>query len=258
MQKQESSIHQLRIFHNWIKKQLITDAVKYLDSPYDIKLLDLAVGRGGDINKWFVNKIKYVVGFDIDNDSIMEANKRYKDMKIPYNYKFYEMDLSQDKNITKVKDIIGNNLFDIVSCQFAIHYFFKNESTLHTILEITSSNLKTGGLFIGTTMNGDLIKKRLKHDQIFGNNIFTIKKGIDNKYIVSLGKKDDTDHYFVNYDSEEYYVEMEYFKKEALKYNLHFIGIINFAEWFKKYNGILSQDEKEFSFMNISFVFVKN
>lgn len=255
MQKRESSsIYQLRLFHNWIKKQLITDAVKYLDKS-DIKLLDLAVGKGGDINKWVANKIKYVVGFDIDKDSILEANKRYKQMNVHYNYQFYELDLSKSTSIKTVADITQNTKFDIVSCQFAVHYFFKNNETLNTILEIVSNSLKTGGIFIGTTMNGDLIKT--KSDLQLRNDIFTIKKGDNNKYIVSLGKSSDKDHYFVDYDSEEYYVEMKRFKEEATKHDLHFVGIIDFATWFNKYDGKLSNDEKEFSFMNISFMFVK-
>lgn len=249
-----SSIHYLRLFHNWIKKQLITNAVEYLEKP-DIKLLDLAVGKGGDINKWVSNKIKYVVGFDINKKSIDEAKERYRQMNIAYDYKFYELDLSQESSIDRVKNIT-NTQFNIVSCQFAIHYFFKNDDTLNTILTIVSNSLKSGGIFIGTTMDGGIIKNNVNTQ--FGNDLYTIKKSDNNKYTVSLGKKDDKDHYFVDYDSEEYYVELERFKSVAQKHGLYFVGIIDFKTWFNKYDGKLTDNEKEFSFMNISFMFVKN
>ena len=41
----------------------------------------------------------------------------------------------------------GNNGFDLVSCQFSIHYFFGNEIDLNGFLKNVSDNLKKGGKF---------------------------------------------------------------------------------------------------------------
>lgn len=49
------------------------------------------------------------------------------------------------------------NGFSVVSCQFAIHYFFKNETTLNGFLDNVAINLKPGGVFIATFMDGDRV-----------------------------------------------------------------------------------------------------
>ena len=42
---------------------------------------------------------------------------------------------------------MGKQGFDTVSCQFSIHYFFKNEESLDMLLENVSNSLKEGGKF---------------------------------------------------------------------------------------------------------------
>ena len=53
----------LRDFHNlFVKKLLVTGVAKRGDT-----LIDLAVGKGGDISKWIAAKLKFVFGIDIAN-----------------------------------------------------------------------------------------------------------------------------------------------------------------------------------------------
>lgn len=66
-------------FHNQIIKKylLINSAVRILrsiDSSVKIKLLDLATGKGGDINKWFENHINFVIGIDNIQNNIYDRN----------------------------------------------------------------------------------------------------------------------------------------------------------------------------------------
>lgn len=49
--------------------------------------------------------------------------------------------------------------FDTVSCQFAIHYFFKKSETLDGFLANVSNNLKENGQFITTFMDGERVHK---------------------------------------------------------------------------------------------------
>ena len=87
MSRYKSSIINLRLFHNWIKRTTIIDAANYIRNNSEnkkIKLLDLAVGRGGDMRKWYDAGIYNVVGIDIDDDSINGKNgakHRYKQFK---------------------------------------------------------------------------------------------------------------------------------------------------------------------------------
>lgn len=48
----------------------------------------------------------------------------------------------------------GKNGFDVVSCQFALHYFFESREKLDGFFTNVVDNLKTGGHFIATFMDG--------------------------------------------------------------------------------------------------------
>lgn len=273
--RQQSSIYNIRVFHNWVKRELINQSCDYLRQTHDVKditLLDLAVGRSGDASKWFDAGIMHVVGFDIDADSIAEARKRYNDfinqlkrrgIKNLPKYEFHVMDLSTEESVNAIGKLLYRQKFHIVSCQFAIHYFFRTMSALHNLITIVENHIDPHGFFIGTTMNGTRIAELLTKNKIIGNDIFQIQSKINNtntpygnKYIVSLGKESDTDHYFSDKPSEEYLVDIKELERMANLHNLVFVGTINFSEWYDRYNkNILSDQEKQFSFLNFSFVF---
>ena len=68
MNRNNSYFINMRKFHNSIKKGLYD---KYANGVSN--LLEIAVGKGGDLSKWNGNNIKHVVGYDIDEKSIIEA-----------------------------------------------------------------------------------------------------------------------------------------------------------------------------------------
>lgn len=283
--RHKSSIFNLRSFHNWTKSTLLTDTIKYTRDTFNnnISILDLAVGKGGDIGKWYRNNIYLAIGLDIDNDSINGkhgAIHRYRQLvnqlkrqnkRIPH-YEFYVFDLSNPNNIPKIDNVITNRKFNIVSCQFAIHYMFKDSTSLDTFINIAAKNIANNGFFIGTTLLDKHILSLLDNKYKISNDTFTIenktfKDKLNNPYgrtyTVSLGKIDKTEtHYFVKQASTEYMVDLEELKKVCNKYDLVFIGIKHFEEWYEKYLETnprykLSENEKKFSFLNFSFVFQK-
>ena len=76
--RENSHTFKLRKFHNFIKEMLI----KYVsDKKENSSLIDMAVGKGGDLHKWLNNNIKAVLGIDISEDNINNphdgACKRY-------------------------------------------------------------------------------------------------------------------------------------------------------------------------------------
>lgn len=53
-------------------------------------------------------------------------------------------------------------------------------------------------------------------------------------------------------------VSIEELKRVCQKYNLIFIGTTDFSKWYNIFNDdILKNEEKEFSFLNFSFIFQK-
>lgn len=263
------SIDNIRKFHNWVKSQLFSESVKYLsdNNIHSRVLLELAVGKGGDMHKWNNNRITQVVGFDISDESINGHNgakDRYNNMKHKFrntNYEYHVVDLSDSKNLPAINHIINNKQFTIASCQFALHYFFKTKKTLETFLTIVSSNLVKGGIFIGTTLDGSMIKNG-------SNSIYDIKILKENKkskygntYEVQLGSRGE-DHYFSKNTSIEYMVDLDELKNMCDKFDLQYIGYINFKIWYNEYKQTknfipLNTDEQEYSFINFSFCFIK-
>jgi len=282
-EREKSSIINIRYFHNWVKLSIISESTDYIRDTYNrnnISLLDLAVGRGGDMHKWLKSDIMNVTGFDIDEPSIKGKNgaiHRYKKLRnqlrnknkqIP-KYEFYVVDLSDKLNIPYVNKRINNRKYDIVSCQFAIHYFFRTEDTLDTFIDLVANNIKKDGFFVGTTMDGDEIINKLDSRNKISNTIYEINSTpstynnelYNRKYIVQLGERDE-DHYFSKQASTEYIVSIDLLKDICEKKGLIFVGITRFGEWYERYTETdpkykLSKDEEEFSFLNFSFVFTK-
>ena len=48
--------------------------------------------------------------------------------------------------------------FDLVSCQFALHYSFETENKAENLLFNVSNKLRPGGYFIGTIPNAEEIQ----------------------------------------------------------------------------------------------------
>ena len=100
----------LRDYHNWLKEMLIKKTAKPGNT-----LIDLAVGKGGDINKWSTAKLGFVFGIDYSKDNIENrldgACARYlgalkRKQKVP-NALFVHGDSS--KNIRNLEGLEGVN-----------------------------------------------------------------------------------------------------------------------------------------------------
>ena len=176
------NIDNLRKFHNYIKNKLIITA---LESTRAINFLDIACGKGGDLYKWLTdskfNKLEYILAFDSHEESIYSSLKknntydgaiaRFQNIKKNYKRKMPFINFKKlnvlDKNIlSEINKIDNNKTYNIVSCQFALHYFCEDDTMLNNVLNVVSKKLKKGGLFIGTATDGDLIKNILNHGPV--------------------------------------------------------------------------------------------
>ena len=206
----------LRKFHNLIKSKLI--GLVGLNFGTSINIIDTSVGRGGDIKKYLINQdinCSYLFGLDIypieeackrfyenknkktkgifiqyDTSKSIENEDGYVGTKNEIKHSKILMNILYNKKLNipeKYKQVRNNynsialNGFDIVSCQFSLHYYFKNEKTLRTYLNNLKYICKKGGIFIGTCYDGNDILK------LFGeeNEIGYIK---DNELVYKLEK----------------------------------------------------------------------
>jgi len=195
-----SKTRALRDYHNKYVKTILIHAVASLLPPTEsmTTLLDLAVGKAGDLHKWTDTRLRFVLGIDISRDNLQNAVdgacKRYvewrqKNRGRPFRAIFLQGDCGKhiiggdalvehvDKHIMKcllgkTKDteykVVGNHFgvakhgFHITSCQFAIHYFFENRRRLNEFLRNVCELTADGGYFIGTCYDGRTVFERLK------------------------------------------------------------------------------------------------
>lgn len=143
-ERSQSYFYELRRYHNYIKRILYDTYTKNIDN-----LLEIGSGKSGDLNKIIDNRVKNMVGYDIDAASIEEGKRRLKATK-GYTPKVELNVLDLSRNV-----ITPTVPFDVVSAMFCFHYFFESENTFNTIIDSIKSNLKSDGIFMGTMFDGD-------------------------------------------------------------------------------------------------------
>ncbi|GJJ67892.1 mRNA (guanine-N7-)-methyltransferase [Entomortierella parvispora] len=269
--RKESTIFRLKSFNNWLKSVLIGRYAR----PKD-RVLDVGVGKGGDLLKWSKAKIQFFIGCDIASKSIEQAKERYRTMRNPpFEAHFHAMDCYSEP-ISKV--VPSDVVFDMVSMQFCLHYSFETETKARMMLHNVTSQLKSGGVFIGTIPDAYWIVKKLKSesdDQLqIGNSIYSIRferrdtfEKFGAKYWFHLEDAiDDCPEYLVHFPTfqklaEEYGLELIYNKKFHQVYEEasqeHDFNQLLYRMNVISENGSLSADEWEAANVYLAFAFKK-
>jgi hypothetical protein len=259
----------LKNFHNLYVKKLLIKSV----SKKDDTLIDYACGKAGDLSKWIAAKLSFVFGIDISKDNLenridgacaryLKARKQTKHM--PYalfvngnsalNIKNGTA-MKSDKAIQITKAIFGHGTekseligkgvarqygvgaegFNVSSCQFALHYFFKDPETLQGFLKNLAECTKLNGYFIGTAYDGKLIYKLLakkargESSQLYDDDkkIWEIVKEYDfDKFednSSSLGYRIDVYQESINQLLTEYLVNFDYFNRIMENYGFKIV-----------------------------------
>lgn len=255
MHRSESRFINMRKKHNKIKDILIQTAVKKVRKSKEIRLLDISVGRFGDLHKYMKSGVNFVLGIDPCTESIIEADRRLKNSN--KNSKF-EAELFVD-TITddEIPISIQNKRFDVVVCNFTLHYFFEKESYLHNVFRHVSNVINKGGYFIGTSIDGSKIDKHVKKNDNYEIDKFydvPLKSKFGNKYTFKLFDNEDSGLYFIDKDITEYLVDVKTFLKIARDYDFKLLKLVEFD----KYTGFrMDEHEEDISNMYFSFVFCK-
>jgi ubiquinone/menaquinone biosynthesis C-methylase UbiE len=230
---QNVALFNMRRFHNYVKRI-------YIDKYKGKTVLDLAVGKGGDLGKYNSSGFSYIEGYDINSKSIKEAISRASTMSNKSNsnisVKLNTLDLS--KNIIPEP----KSKFDLVVSNFAFHYFYE---TLDVYLKTVKNNLKKGGHLLLTFFDGSKI------DNIKTKN-YEIKK--INKKQISVWIKDSV----LNKPEIEFIVDVDHVVDLFEKNGLELVEKTDFEDFYKKWtksSNKLSDEEKRMSFLNVALVF---
>jgi len=137
------------------------------------------------LKKWVASKIGYLVLADIAEQSVKDAQNRYKDEKENLQKRkrtifpaaFVVADCFSKENGGFLERLAKEMLFDVVSCQFSFHYAFETEARAKAAFYNVSSRLKPGGFFIGTIPHALRIVKNVRNRNAlsFGNGSYLIE-----------------------------------------------------------------------------------
>lgn len=177
-------------FHNAVKTLLINTYIKpEFNNNKKASVLDIGFGRGGDIMKYYNAEVKNLVGIDKDFDGLhnpgdgafsrYEKYKRGKpnfpqmdfinaDFTVLLNFND-QMQVIKDKTQTNMnlikKYFDGKYKFDIISCQFAFHYFLQNKETWENTLKNINNHLKFDGILLFTSFDAKRVTKLLRDNK---------------------------------------------------------------------------------------------
>lgn len=185
-------------FINFIKSNLISIYCSIKDINYSTKkiklnVLDLAIGRGGDLLKYYHSNVNSVVGLDVNEAGLFSgadaALGRYNNLRKKYpnftkiNFIVADSGLKLDldnqrnvgiynsNNIKLLKQYFGEDenstkyeTFNTIVCNLAVHYFLKDSNSFDNFCYNVNKYLSNNGYFIATTLDGELLFEDLKNN----------------------------------------------------------------------------------------------
>ena len=189
-QKKSDLIKDMGSFHNWIKSNILyTYNNRYYNNNTQYKILDVGVGRAGDMQKYYYTEVDLLVGIDPDSETLLNsadgAVSRYNHAKKTHaNYPPMYFITANPGNLLQYDEqvkIIGRmtndnkkmfdkffkwddqrTMFDRVVSMFAIHYLLENDTTWNNFTENINKYMREGAYLIFTTFDGDVVNEKLK------------------------------------------------------------------------------------------------
>ena len=265
-------------FHNKIKAILFTQNVK----P-GTTLLELAMGRGGDLLKWRETKPSRVVGFDVSagnlNSPVQGACVRYvrEQGKMPpalfivgdMTKPLYEQENRYVRILAGLEQaptpylqqFAGLVHFDAISCQMALHYACTSEETFKVFMKNLTDHGK--GVFFGTCMDGAAVYAALlgKKSNLFradGQVFGEITKGYDDgdTWREEFGQMISVKLESFERPMDEALVPFGKVTEMMAEAGYELTSTDMFSEYYAKQTAItLTQEQQAFSFLHRTFVF---
>ena len=269
-------------FHNRVK-----DGLYKTNIVTGMTLLELAVGRGGDLHKWRKSKPSKVVGIDVSQTNLSMPrqgacarylNEKQKGIEFLPKVLFIQGDFTKplEEQHSKYMDILMGvesaptpylreferlTEFDAVACQMAMNYACESEETFKTFMGNVTKHCKN--VFFGTTIDGAAVYGLLagKSKHIFRKN-GTVFAQIDKTYedngtwTNAFGMEVDVMLESLEKPQSEYLVPFEKVVELFGEAGFELVHSESMQDLYARQNDIaLGSAEQEFSFLYRTFVF---
>ena len=179
--RQQSELFVLLTTQNWIKDMLLAPLI-----PRGGSVLDLQGGKGGDLPKLVRNGAGEIVLLDLAAKSVADAQSRvksdpglYRGCDIQFGVADCHAPIRWDRLFPHARRDKAFE-FDVVSCQFGLHYSWSSEASALGLLRNVARALKRGGVFVCTIPDATVLVGRLLHSAVsrgsltFGNRLYSV------------------------------------------------------------------------------------
>ena len=155
-----SPIFHVRNFPNFIKSCLF----QMYAPQHCPRVLDLCCGRLADLlSKLRAKRVQRYCGVDIAGESLELGVKRLGEAKGlgGLGVKLVCADLGVT-DLAAAGVFAPEEAFDLITVQFALHYFFQTEARALAFFSNIAGRLAPGGVFLGTTTDADVLVRRAR------------------------------------------------------------------------------------------------
>ena len=289
-----------------VKARLYSTAVSTCAAAGPASLFELACGKGGDMPRWASHDFDPIIGTDISMDNItssidgvytrlsahhsalgdrtlafvcMDATTRMRppldEIRVvaaesPHGDVIAALwDTSSramtNTALTPLRGLIAKG-FDVVSCQFAMHYMFQDDLSLDRFVRNIDYLLRPGGVFIASCFDGDRIAHALENaaDGTIegvtsgGAVAWQISRKYNGSFVGGTGAAIDVFIETINQTVREYLVSSRTLEARLQQVGVRKVSATPFSSWFADSPAPLSDLERRLSSFNTAFVFRRN
>ena len=303
--RERSVLIRMNQFHGHvIKAHLYREAASASSAVGAPALFEMACGKGGDMSRWIENKYSPVVGIDLSLDNIVNAKdgvyarmkgRNMSDktmvfvrmdartrMRPPLDDIRYAASGSPHGDVisalwdaskrpltstafTPLRGLVQRG-FDVVACQFAIHYLFENNIVLDKFIQNVDYLLRPGGVLIGTCFDGDRLARELEGAQdgrvrgYAGSHLaWELTRRYSNKFSGATGAAIDVFIETINQTVTEYLVSPRTLESRLAAVGLQPLFVRSFADMFGEKSthaaANMTSTERELSAKYMMFAF---
>ena len=288
---------------NVVKGWLYGEAERLTSAANRPALFEMACGKGGDLPRWAAGTFDPIIGIDKSIDNIvncidgvyarmvsshpqlgqrtcafvcMDASTRMRPPLDEIRIAAADSDHGDviaalwdtssrpmtNTTLTPYRGVVPKG-FDVVSCQFAIHYMFENDMVLDRFVRNLDFLLRPGGVFIATCFDGDKLARdleRVRGGRIVGQAragacAWSIEKKYEGTFGGGTGAGIDVFVETINQTVREYLVSPALLRARLKGIGVEQVGAAPFASFSESTSGAMDATERELSHKNVAYVF---